>query len=275
MQTHISIFLYVQKKKWPCRVLSTRWWREMMSLCAVQQRYPPTSQLNSLKTAPPSGKGLQVKWSSAIFPSLMKVPTNAALVMRSLHSAGCWWKVKTRISTFHSTVRILTFSAWSLSSTNNLWRIICYTLPYPVCTYIIKQTLMFSHTHTSRGKIIYWEARADLCWGWTVLTRERLGSPPPHLLFLEHHLVDIRGIAAECTWTCSVKVCVCPQMILTWPRSQCRPTRLSSLSMGICFWTVVPTAAFKDGRSWGPQPLITSCPAVERSGGILQTLAAR
>lgn len=101
IKTH---FLHVQITQWSCRVLSSLWWRDMTSLCNVKQRaFPPAFQLSFLKVFPSSGLSPQVTWPSAIFPSLMKVPTNVASEStESLCPAGCWWKVKIIIPPLHS-----------------------------------------------------------------------------------------------------------------------------------------------------------------------------
>ena len=105
------VCLCVEVDQWSCRVLSSLWWREMMSLCTVKQR-PPTSQLISIKMAPSSGLSLQVTWPSTVFPSLMKASTSVtSAVMESLHPAGSLSqvrKLKTNLSTFNMLYYVVT-----------------------------------------------------------------------------------------------------------------------------------------------------------------------
>ena len=110
------VCLCVEVDQWSCRVLSSLWWREMMSLCTVKQR-PPTSQLISIKMAPSSGLSLQVTWPSTMFPSLMKASTSVtSAVMESLHPAGSLSQVrksKTNLSTFNMLYYVVTLHKWS------------------------------------------------------------------------------------------------------------------------------------------------------------------
>ena len=95
LETRLPHFCpYFQMEQWSCRVLSTLWWREMMSLSPVQQR-PPTSQQISIKMAPSSGLSLQVTWSSTVFPGLMKDSTSVTpSVMESPHPSGSLSQVR-------------------------------------------------------------------------------------------------------------------------------------------------------------------------------------